>query len=220
MKIIVSSAVSVDGYTDDLAPPSLALSSTEDWEAVRRLRSQFDAIMVGANTIRRDNPSLITTDTQLINERRARGENVDPIKVTVTATGDLPIDSNFFQKGSGEKIVYVPSTLPPEMKARLARVATVRKFPTATVTAREIVSDLESRGVRSLFVEGGATTLTMFFLENLANEFRLAIAPFFVGEEGAPRFVRPGLFPFDKNSKMKLENVENLGGIAVLHYTL
>lgn len=59
MKVIVSTAVSSDGYLDDRSPDRLILSTPEDWAEVHRLRAACDAILVGAETIRRDNPSLL-----------------------------------------------------------------------------------------------------------------------------------------------------------------
>lgn len=56
MKVTVSTAVSADGYLDDRSPDRLILSTPEDWAEVHRLRAACDAILVGAETIRRDNP--------------------------------------------------------------------------------------------------------------------------------------------------------------------
>lgn len=64
MKVIVSTAVSSDGYLDDRSPDRLILSTPEDWAEVHRLRAACDAILVGAETIRRDNPSLLVGATK------------------------------------------------------------------------------------------------------------------------------------------------------------
>ena len=46
MKVIVSTAVSSDGYLDDRSPDRLILSTPEDWAEVHRLRAACDAILV------------------------------------------------------------------------------------------------------------------------------------------------------------------------------
>ena len=69
-------------------------------------------------------------------------------------------------------------------------------------------------------VEGGSSTLTMFFIENVVDEFRLAVAPFFVGEKDAPKLVHSGIFPFSKDNRMRLEKTKILGNIAVLYFKL
>ena len=86
MKVTVSTAVSADGYLDDRSPDRLILSTPEDWAEVHRLRAACDAILVGAETIRRDNPSLLVGDEVLRRERIDRGLPSNPVKVTLTAS--------------------------------------------------------------------------------------------------------------------------------------
>ena len=106
MKVIVSTAVSADGYLDDRSPDRLILSTPEDWAEVHRLRAACDAILVGAETIRRDNPSLLVGDEVLRRERIDRGLPSNPVKVTLTASCRLSPEANFFTRGDQEKIVF------------------------------------------------------------------------------------------------------------------
>ena len=103
MKVTVSTAVSADGYLDDRSPDRLILSTPEDWAEVHRLRAACDAILVGAETIRRDNPSLLVGDEVLRRERIDRGLSPDPVKVTLTASCRLSPEANFFTRGDQEK---------------------------------------------------------------------------------------------------------------------
>lgn len=171
MKVIVSTAVSSDGYLDDRSPDRLILSTPEDWAEVHRLRAACDAILVGAETIRRDNPSLLVGDEVLRRERIDRGLPSNPVKVTLTASCRLSPEANFFTRGDQEKIVFTTCPDPGPLR----QVATV--IPAAEITAALIVTELEKRGLRSLLVEGGAATLRMFFAENLVDTFRLAVNP-------------------------------------------
>lgn len=171
MKVIVSTAVSADGYLDDRSPDRLILSTPEDWAEVHRLRAACDAILVGAETIRRDNPSLLVGDEVLRRERIDRGLPSNPVKVTLTASCRLSPEANFFTRGDQEKIVFTTCPDPGPLR----QVATV--IPAAEITAALIVTELEKRGLRSLLVEGGTATLRMFFAENLVDTFRLAVNP-------------------------------------------
>ena len=112
MKVIVSTAVSADGYLDDRSPDRLILSTPEDWAEVHRLRAACDAILVGAETIRRDNPSLLVGDEVLHRERIDRGLPSNPVKVTLTASCRLSPEANFFTRGDQEKIVLPRSRSP------------------------------------------------------------------------------------------------------------
>ncbi len=220
MKVIISAAISIDGYLDDLSPNRLILSSEEDFAEVREMRAEADAILVGAETVRKDNPSLITYSDELKELRKNKGQCEDPIKVTVTTSGKISPDLKFFQKGNCQKIVIANDNADTNSLNELSAVATIIKIPQKDITGQDILNALEKEGVKSLFVEGGSSILTMFFKENLVNEFRLAIAPFFVGESKAPRLVKEGVFPFGKDNRMYLKEVKKFGDVGVMYFSL
>jgi 5-amino-6-(5-phosphoribosylamino)uracil reductase len=202
---LLSCAVSIDGYLDDTSAQRLLLSNEADFDRVDAVRAGCDAILVGANTIRRDNPRLVIRDLARRAARVAHGLPPDPLKVTVTASGDLDPGSRFFTVGESEKLVYAPT--PP---AHLDGVATL----VAADDLRAVLADLAARGVGRLMVEGGATILAALLADGLADELQLAIAPRFVGDPGAPRLTgAAGLSPL-------LAEVRDLDGVVVLRYLL
>ena len=105
---IVSCAVSLDGCLDDASPQRLVLSGPEDLDEVDELRAAADAILVGAGTIRADNPRLLVRDGDRVAAREAEGRPPQPLRVTVTATGDLDPAARFFA-GPGTPLVYAPA---------------------------------------------------------------------------------------------------------------
>ena len=94
--VLISCAMSVDGRIDDTGPARLMLSGPEDLERVDELRASADAILVGANTVRRDNPRLLIRSPRLRAARVAAGRPEHPLRVTVTTTGDLDPAARFF----------------------------------------------------------------------------------------------------------------------------
>jgi 5-amino-6-(5-phosphoribosylamino)uracil reductase len=74
--------------------------------------------------------------------------------------------------------------------------------------------------VRRLLVEGGSAVLTSLFAADQVDELLLAVAPFFVGDSSAPRFVGPGAFPHGPERRMRLAGVEPVGDVVVLRYLL
>lgn len=218
MEVILSAAVSLDGYIDDCLPRRLKLSGAEDWDAVQRLRATCDAILVGAGTIRHDNPSLVIRDPGVRARRVAEGLEADMVKVTLTMTGNIDPASDFFTEGGGNKIVFAPRSADGKNLRALEKCAEV--ITAERITARFVVETLDDRGYGRLMVEGGSAVHTMFLTEGMADRLRLAVAPFFVGDGAAPRFVKDGIFPYGKDSRATLESVEMLGETAVLNYKM
>ena len=101
---ILSCAVSLDGYLDDASPDRLILSGPEDLDEVDELRASVDAILVGAGTIRADNPRLLVRSPARIAWRVARGMPEHPLRVTMTRSGDLDPAARFFT-GPGQSLV-------------------------------------------------------------------------------------------------------------------
>ena len=219
IRVILSAAISLDGYLDDTMPDRLVLSGEEDWREVRSMRAECDAILVGAETLRKDDPALITKDGALVACRRKKGVPDDPIKVVVSSKGDLDPSLRFFTTGSGEKIIVVPLSASAGLEERFAGIATVLRASSGILTARNIVSLLEARGVRSLMVEGGSRILTMFLAEGVFDEFRLAVAPFFVGDANAPRLTGVAEYINNKDNRMILHTARRVGDMAVMTYS-
>jgi 5-amino-6-(5-phosphoribosylamino)uracil reductase len=83
-----------------------------------------------------------------------------------------------------------------------------------------VVADLAARGVRRLMVEGGGSMHTQFLTAGLADELQLVVAPFFVGDSRAPRFVSDGDFPWGPGHRARLAEVRQIGDVVLLRYAL
>jgi 5-amino-6-(5-phosphoribosylamino)uracil reductase len=84
-----------------------------------------------------------------------------------------------------------------------------------------VLEDLYSeRRVLTLLAEGGSVILRDLLAANLADELRLAIAPFFVGDPDAPRFALPAPYPHTAANPMTLVSVRRVGEVAVHQYRL
>jgi 5-amino-6-(5-phosphoribosylamino)uracil reductase len=88
------------------------------------------------------------------------------------------------------------------------------------VKMRRLSEDLGERGVARLMVEGGGKVHTQFLTGNLADELQLVVAPFFVGDSRAPRFVRDGRFPWNPDRRAALAEVRQIGDVVLLRYAL
>ncbi|WP_194396189.1 RibD family protein [Microbacterium atlanticum] len=218
--VTLSCAMSIDGYLDSAEPRRLAMSNASDLDRVDEVRARSDAIMVGASTLRRDDPRLLVRDTARRARRLALGLPESPIKVTVTASGELPADAAFFTTGDAPRIVYCPEERAASLGARLGTRATVVGTGQDCVSMTAVLDDLAARGVGSLMVEGGGKVLTQFLTADLVDEFHLVVAPFFVGEDRAPRAVGTGTFPWTASRRARLADTFRIGDVVLLRYAL
>jgi 5-amino-6-(5-phosphoribosylamino)uracil reductase len=211
--------MSIDGYIDDATTSRLLLSNDADFDRVDAVRAECDAILVGAHTVRQDNPRLVVRSRARRDARRAQGLPPSPIKVTLTAHGDLDPALSFFTEGDTDKIVYCASPAVEAARERLDGVATIvdSRDP---VDLHLVLDDLWARGVRRLLVEGGSSVHTRFLTAGLADEAHVVVAPFFVGDSRATRFVGDGEYPWNSHYRARLAEVRQLGDVVLLRYAL
>ncbi len=208
MKITLSVATSQDHYIDDMTPNRLRLSTPSDWAQVYELRAQCDAILVGGETLRRDNPTLGLKTDESRRHRVAEGRSSEPVRVIVSGRGEISPSLKIFSRGEGRVVIF--SNIERPELAGLAEVIVSELIDPAF-----IVTQLEKRSLHSLFVEGGAKVLDMFLRSNMVDELRVALNPdVVVGDTAAPRFITPRWVEV-------CESVEqDLDGMQVITYKL
>ncbi|MGW6731908.1 dihydrofolate reductase family protein [Streptomyces sp. NPDC055013] len=211
--VLLSAAVSLDGYLDDTTPERLLLSSPADFDRVDEVRASVDAILIGAGTIRADNPRLLVNSAERRAARVAAGKPEYPIKVTVSASGELDPTANFWHTG-GEKIVC--TTEKGAERLRRAPVAADVVALGADLDWRGLLRHLrEVRGVERLMVEGGGTIHTQLLQQGLADEVQLVLAPLFVGDPDAPRLFGPGGY---QGGRLRLVETRRIEDVVLMRY--
>lgn len=151
--VLLSAAVSLDGCLDDAGPERLLLSNAEDFDRVDAVRASCDAILVGAGTLRADRPRLLVKSARRRADRVATGLPAYPLKVAVTASGDLDAGDPFWTTG-GDKVVYTTDAGAALARERLGALAEVVALGD-TVDWERMLDDLASaHGVRRLMAEG------------------------------------------------------------------
>jgi 5-amino-6-(5-phosphoribosylamino)uracil reductase len=216
--VLLSVAMSVDGCIDDATGDRLILSNEADLDRVDEVRAGSDAILVGAGTIRRDNPALLVRSKLRRNRRIAGGLPPSPARVTLTVSGDLDASARFFTAGEGARLVYVPAGERDRVGERLGGLAGVQVVGGGEhrVGLPAVLADLAARGVRRLMVEGGGGVLAQFLAEGLADELDLVVAPLFVGDPAAPRIA--GLPAGNPRHRMHLAEVRLIGDVVLMRY--
>ncbi|PVZ14466.1 dihydrofolate reductase family protein [Actinomycetospora cinnamomea] len=160
--VLASAAVSIDGFLDDDTPDRLVLSGPADLDRVDAERAGVDAILVGAGTVRADDPRLLVRSERRRADRVVRGLDPSPLRVVLSA-GALDPHARVFTEGRELADTVVLGGTPDEVLARLA-----------------------DQGVVRLMVEGGAAVHHDFLAAAVVDEIQLAVAPRLVG--AGPRF--------------------------------
>jgi riboflavin-specific deaminase-like protein len=211
--VLLSAAVSLDGYLDDTTTERLLLSSPADFDRVDEVRASVDAILIGAGTIRADNPRLLVNSAERRAARVAAGKPEYPLKVTVSASGELDPTANFWHTG-GEKIVY--TTEKGAERLRRTPVAADVVALGAELDWRGLLDHLRTaRGVERLMVEGGGQIHTQLLQQGLADELQLVLAPLFVGDPEAPRLFGPGAY---QGGRLRLRETRRIEDVVLMRY--
>lgn len=211
--VLIKWAQSLDGFIDTLRPPNAPapwLTGSLGRLSVHKWRAECMAILVGANTILRDNPQL--------NVRAWVGQQ--PLRVVVDRNLSIPLSSHLLD-GTQPTLIFTNSnqTTTPAFKKRtaIARLDIIPIDETARPAAT-ILHALYKRGVNSLLVEGGAKTIQDFVDANLWDEARIFIAPTCFGKGvAAPPFPQ-GARSYSRIGQSTLLKIANPYPQALQHH--
>ena len=167
--IILKWAQTADGFIDrkrrDESEPALQISNEHSKRLLHKWRSEEQAIMVGTNTARLDNPRL---DVRLVT-----GEN--PLRIVLDKNAELSESLNLFD-GLQSTLVFTS-----KRKAAQANV----EFNTIDFEKnilQQVMNALYDNQIQSVIVEGGSKLLQNFIDENLWDEARVFISKAFIGD--------------------------------------
>lgn len=209
-RVILSAAISLDGKIATKDKDS-ALSSRRDKKRFHKLRSKADAILVGINTVKIDDP--------LLTVRHAKGKN--PIRVILDSSGSILPKSRIIKTCHAVPTIIVVSKKAP--KKNLVRLA---KYPLQIVESgqtkidiKKLLGILQKQNVKAVLLEGGGTLNWEFIRRGLVDELIITVAPCVIGGKDATTLVEgDGFSKITNCPKLKLQNVIRQKNEIVLHY--
>ncbi len=217
--VVVNMAMTADGKITSAAREYPTFTSRHDKRMMDRLRAEADAILVGAGTLRADDPPLKVRDPEMLEYRRSLGKAEGLLRVVVSGSARLDPRARFFRDtAAAGRIVATVEDAPSERLDELERMAVVWKVGRGRVDLPELLRRLRQRGVERLLVEGGGELNWEFVRDDLLDELYVTIAPTLLGGRAAPTLLEGEGFPMNGRRRLELVGVERHGDEVYCRY--
>ena len=187
-------AQSVDGKISEAKNKQTWLTGYESIKFVHNLRSEYDAVLVGANTIKVDNP--------LLTVREVKGR--DPIRIIIDGNLSIPLNSKFLNNNEPDKTWVFTSNksnrrLLKQIENKGVKVFTVKTVADKKINLKSVLKILAGCKITSVLVEGGQEIFSQFFSQKLFDELIILQSPKILGK---------GLSGFNSNQLKSLPLIE------------
>ena len=214
--VTLKAAVTLDGKLATATGDSRWVTGEAARAWVHRLRDQVDVILVGSNTVRRDDPKLTT--------RLPGGGGKDPVRVVVDSRLSLKPTYTVFTQRSAARTVLATLEDPKGRKARRFTEQGVEVWQVrekrGRVDLKALLARLAKEGLNHVLVEGGAEMYGSFLRERLADELALFLAPKLIGSQGLSWSGDLGVKAMAQALKLKNVSCELLGEDLLLQAQL
>jgi len=199
-------AQSIDGKISLSKKKQTWLTGKKSIEYVHKLRTEYDAVLVGAGTIKTDNPMLTV--------RNVRGRN--PIRVIIDGKLSIPINSKVIECSDPQKTIIITSNTSSErkikqMSAKGIKVFKLNSLSNNRINLRSVIRFLAKQNITSVLVEGGSEIFTQFVEQNLFDEIIILQSPKILGKG-------IGAFNLKKLKRIQLFEVKKIGEDIKLVY--
>jgi 2,5-diamino-6-(ribosylamino)-4(3H)-pyrimidinone 5'-phosphate reductase len=209
-KIILSAAISIDGKLATTTGDS-KLSSKKDLIRLHKLRSKVDAILIGKNTVKKDDP--------LLTVRYSKGKN--PTRIILDSSGTISSNSKILQTSNEIKTIIAVCK-----KITKKNLEKLEKFPIDVmvlgeyqVNVKSLLQNLGRRKIKTVLLEGGGSINWEFIKNNLVDELFITITPYILGGTDSISLVQgKGFDTILKSTKLRLKSVRRIQNDVVLHY--
>jgi len=206
--VLLKAAMTLDGKTATTTGDSKWISGEESRGYVHFLRNRYSAILVGVNTVMKDDP-LLTTRLEGIPGR-------NPLRIIIDSRGSIPVDARALKQTDDKKTIVASTEAIPESKKKLLEAQGIEVVITdqnnGRVDLEQLLVELGRKGIDSLLVEGGGTAAASFLEAGLADKVAFFIAPVIVGGKMAPTPVMgEGVELIKAGYRLKYKDIKTFG---------
>jgi diaminohydroxyphosphoribosylaminopyrimidine deaminase/5-amino-6-(5-phosphoribosylamino)uracil reductase len=182
--VAVKFGLTLDSRIAERAAPATRITGPAAEAEVHRLRSGFDAILVGARTARIDDPRLTV--------RQGRPPRVPPVRVVADPEATLPLDGRLVATTGDVPVIILarPDAPPDRVEALRARGVEVLEVHggDGVLDLRQGLDLLHGKGIRTVLCEGGGRLASELLAARRADRLYLFYAPRVLGSEAVPAF--------------------------------
>jgi 2,5-diamino-6-(ribosylamino)-4(3H)-pyrimidinone 5'-phosphate reductase len=208
-RVSVHFAVTLDGKVSTSNHTPAQFTSAEDKTRLLQVRSENDAVMVAKGTLQADRMSLGLPDPVLRNDRSRRGLSEEPLRVIISASGEIALDLPIFKKPGAPIVLYTTSRIPgskrTDLGAKLAIYEAGKEHVDLNYVMRHLFSHYQ---VRTVVCEGGPTLVRSLAEGDLIDRIVLTVAAKLFGGRLAPTLTGlPGDF-LPASRHFQLVNIE------------
>lgn len=211
-------AMSVDGKISTVQRERLRFSSPTDWELMDEIRAQVDAILIGARTIRAEDPPVRIRSRKNREARKSRGKSLHPLSIILSRSLDLPLTGRYFKNQHVSRLIVTTKDVPQDAVKRVAAHAEICQIGYGSVDIAGLCEYLKIRGIERLLVEGGGEVNMAFLREGFMDEIYVTISPVIIGGSNAPTPVDGEGFTSNHLPALKLIDHRHVGDEIFLHY--
>lgn len=210
-KVLVNCAMTADGKIAMPDGERLTISSDEDFARVHKMRNRCDAILVGINTIIKDDPSL------LVKKRFVRMPR-HPLRVVLDSKGRVSAKAKVLDKKARTLIAVAHGNeRKVRMKAKGNNVEVVA-FGKGGVDLKLLLDHLTRNGIRSVMVEGGGEVIWSFLGKGLVDEMTIFVGNMVVGGKGPASAAGKGASSKKAVIHLELVSAKSMKGGILLRY--
>ncbi len=217
MEVFVNAAISADGKLSSRRREQIAISGTEDFDRVDRLRASADGVLVGIGTVLADDPSLTVKDEDRRVQRLRNGRSGNPARVIADSRARTPDDAAVLDDDA-ETYLLVSEAARAERREELRDAgATLIEAGDEQVDLSAGLEKLDSAGIQRLMVEGGGELIFSLFAAGVVDELTVFVGSLIIGGRDAPTLADGDGF-VEEFPQLDLDSVERMDDGVVLSY--
>lgn len=205
--VTLKAAQTLDGKIADYTGNSKWISSIRSRKFVHSLRTNYDAVLVGSNTIRFDNPSLTV--------RLITGRN--PKRIVLDTKLKLDLNKRIFTENYDNNLILITSFTSKKKSEKIKKLNSLgvkilfaKEDQDGMLSLKSVLRVLAENQITSLLVEGGSKVFSSFFNQNLYDDLMLFITPKILGQ-GLPLVSTPKNRTISNLTELNFFNVEKIG---------